>query len=98
MIEWFNTKNEVLFGKQLANFFRSRIAKDSLNVDNKKDMRKVIAVTDKVLLQISNYKLEHKLNVYKIAKMGNTFKWSLIDAGYDPTFVSTLTKKIIASI
>ena len=95
MIDWFNAKNEVLFGKHLANFFISRIPKDSLSIVNKKQEVKVKEVTGKMLLQIASYKLEHKLNVYKIAKMGNTFKWSLIDAGYDPVFIDTLTKKIM---
>ena len=98
MIEWFNTKSEVLFGNHLANFFISRIPKDSLSRANKKEVTKLKEVTDKMLLQIINYKLEHKLNVYKIAKMGNAFKWNLLDAGYDPAFIDTLTKRIMAGI
>ena len=45
--------------------------------------------------QMARFKLEHKLNIYKKAQLGNAFKWALKDAGYDPEFVDQLTKNMM---
>ena len=41
------------------------------------------------------FKREHKLNIYKEAQLGNAFKWSLTDAGYDSKYADQLTKELM---
>ena len=44
------------------------------------------------------YHAEHKLSVYKKAKLGNAFKWSLRDAGYDVDYVNELTEWLMLRV
>jgi len=41
---------------------------------------------------------EHKLGVYKKAKLGNTFKWKLRDLGYSAEFCEQATKEIVTRL
>jgi hypothetical protein len=41
------------------------------------------------------YHGEHKLGVYKKAKLGNVFRWKLKELGYSDAFVESATKAII---
>jgi hypothetical protein len=40
------------------------------------------------------YHEQHKLGVYKKAKLANVFKWKLTDLGYSKPFVERATKEI----
>ena len=44
------------------------------------------------------YKTEHKLGVYKKARLGNTFRWELQDMGYSEKFVELATEGMIVYI
>ena len=41
---------------------------------------------------------EHKLGVYKKAKLGNVFKWKLRDLGFSEDFAERATKEIITRL
>ena len=41
---------------------------------------------------------EHKLGVYKKAKLGNTFKWKLRELGYSDDFAERATKEIVTRL
>ena len=44
------------------------------------------------------YHKEHKLGVYKKAKLGNVFKWKLRDLGFSEQFAERATKEIITRL
>ena len=44
------------------------------------------------------YHAEHKLGVYKKAKLGNVFKWKLKELGYSDAFAERATKEIITRL
>ena len=41
---------------------------------------------------------EHKLGVYRKAKLGNVFKWKLRELGYSNTFTERATQEIITRL
>ena len=41
---------------------------------------------------------EHKLGVYRKAKLGNVFRWKLAELGYSPEFVERATKELITRL
>ena len=41
------------------------------------------------------YKNEHKLGVYKKARLGNTFRWELEERGYTKMFIETATEGLV---
>jgi hypothetical protein len=44
------------------------------------------------------YQVEHKLGIYKKAKLGNVFKWKLKDLGYSDEFAERATKEIVTRL
>jgi hypothetical protein len=44
------------------------------------------------------YHEQHKLGVYKKAKLGNVFRWKLKELGYSDGFVEKATKEIITRL
>lgn len=41
---------------------------------------------------------EHKLGIYKKAKLGNVFKWKLKELGYSEQFAERATKEIVTRL
>ena len=94
MINWFDARDAQKFGATLANFFIERIPLEKPN-KKIKSMAKKQEVLNTMFSQIPPFKVKHKLNIYKKAKLGNAFKWKLLDAGYDPEIVDELTKELL---
>ena len=44
------------------------------------------------------YHKEHKLSVYRKAKLGNVFKWRLKELGYSAEFAEQATKEIVTRL
>ena len=44
------------------------------------------------------YQSEHKLGIYKKAKLANVFKWKLNDLGYTEEFAERATKDIVTRL
>ncbi|MES2536578.1 MAG: hypothetical protein V4632_11970 [Pseudomonadota bacterium] len=93
-LTWFDAREAKIFGASLATFFIDRLPLDAPG-KKAKSMAKKQEVLNKMFLQIVRFNAEHKLNVYKKAQLGNTFKWTLKEAGYDPAFVDQLTKELM---
>jgi hypothetical protein len=41
------------------------------------------------------FNAEHRLSIYRKAKLGNVFKWKLKELGYSDGFAETATKSIV---
>ena len=59
--------------------------------DDKKDR-----IVRHIQARVSELKQRERLNVYKIAQLGNTFRWRLKEAGVDENYVETLTTLLVA--
>jgi hypothetical protein len=60
--------------------------------------RKLIATLDTLFNKAAEFRSEHKLGVYKKARLGNTFRWELQELGYDKSFVEDVTQKLVVHI
>jgi len=94
VLSWFDASEAKAFGISLAHFYIERIPPGDSGGENK-SIAKRQEVINKLFQQMARFKLEHKLNIYKKAQMGNAFKWVLKDAGYDYVFVDILTKDLM---
>lgn len=104
---WFDTTEVEEFGRSLAMKFSAAYPmidqkKESVS-GNKAGLRaKVLGKQEKVLgrltVEVRQFGQEHSLNVYKKAKLGNAFKWGLLELGYEPEFVDLLTKEVILAL
>ena len=55
-------------------------------------------ILDGLAARAVRYHDEHKLGIYKKAKLGNVFKWKLKDLGYSAEFTEHATKEIITRL
>lgn len=90
-LSWFDASAEKEFGMSLAHFFMERSPLGPSNKTTKFVAKKQEELLGKMSQQLAIFKIEHKLNIYKKAQLGNAFKWALKDAGYDPLYVDQLT-------
>ncbi|MCH8621395.1 hypothetical protein [Undibacterium sp. TS12] len=95
MLSWFNAKAEKEFGLQLAEF----VIKEMPTELNKKKRDKTVIKRQKIMqqvaVQILEFKRDHKLNVYKKAQLGNSFRWRLLEEQFDQDVVSELTNIVV---
>ncbi|MFZ4478324.1 MAG: hypothetical protein ACOYNZ_00375 [Rhodoferax sp.] len=97
LFRWFDAKAANQFGAELASFFMERMP-----VDTQKNAKKFAAKTSELLsklsLRLNQFKSSNKLNFYSKAKLANSFKWALKDAGYDSKYVDDLTEWLVKQL
>lgn len=95
MLSWFDAKEATEFGTSLARFHIERIPLDEPGKKDKPTAKKHEETLNKLFQQMARFKLEHKLNIYKKAQLGNAFKWTLKEAGYESEYVDQVTKQLM---
>lgn len=98
LLSWFDASEAKKFGADLACFYIERSGPSVLNKKDKFVAKKQDELLKKVLQMVVRFKLEHKLNMYKKAQLGNSFKWTLKEAGCDPLYVDQLTGWLMHSL
>lgn len=90
MFNWFSSGESQRFGKELAIFI---LAELSGSADRRAD--KFTAKAEKVLVtaekRVRDFKSSERMNVYKKAKLANTFLWTLKDNGCSEEYANKLT-------
>lgn len=97
MFSFLDAKAAKAFGTEMAGFYIERMPLNAALKD-KQFATKSRHVMEKMGIQISAYAKQNRLNTYKVAQMGNAFKWTLLDAGYAQDYVDKLTQWFIVSI
>lgn len=90
MFSWFDASNAKTFGRELAMFFVERMPSDS-KMGEKVFAQKADKLLAKMSARVLQFCSENKLNPYKKAQLGNTFKWTLREAGLSADYADKLT-------
>jgi hypothetical protein len=94
MIGWFNTKEAVEFGKSLASYYDEKHRTND-NKTGKKAAEKQYKLGADLMKQLLDFKDHYRPNFFQKAKLGNAFKWRLLDLGYDNQTADQLTRDIL---
>ena len=86
---WFDARAAQAFGSDLR--APSWRACRRMRMSERKFEMKAKSALTQLGRRIADFKREHRLNIYQKAKLGNSFKWVLKDAGYDSAYVDKLT-------
>jgi hypothetical protein len=97
MFTWFDAKSAQEFGEQLANALIERTPLEEMKSE-KSLSKKHEAMLNKLNQMIVDFKKENTLNFYKKAKLGNRFRWVLIEKGYDQEYVDRMTNWLIIKL
>ena len=57
--------------------------------------KRLTRILEDVCNKAAAYKNEHKLGVYKKARLGNTFRWELESLGYSKKLIETATEGLV---
>lgn len=57
--------------------------------------KRLTRILEEVCDKAVAFKNEHKLGVYKKARLGNTFRWELEERGYSKSFIETATEGLV---
>ena len=95
LFNWFDAREAEQCGLSLAQFFADRVSVKAGEGGKKSLPKKQLEAVNKMLAQAQRFGHEHKLNLYKKAKLGNAFKWKLKESGYANELVDELTKELL---
>ena len=57
--------------------------------------KRLTMILEETFNRAKDFRKQHKLGVYKKARLGNTFRWELQDMGYSEKFVEVATEGLI---
>jgi len=88
---WFDSTEARRFGQALAQSFIERLP-PSPGLGSKQFEARARDNLARLTKQIAAFRNTTKLNLYQKAKLGNAFKWTLREAGYEAQYVDELTE------
>jgi hypothetical protein len=96
ILEWFNTSAVEALADELARELVKRLPPSTIDSQNKKKMAIQIKTRDAVLRRVRDFASQHRLNIYKKARLANRFKWHLLEAGYSKPAVDDMAFQLAA--
>jgi hypothetical protein len=88
------------FARSLAQDVAKRYppAMDSAGSARKVSQKRLTTILEGTFGKAVAFKEEHKLGVYKKARLSNTFRWELQELGYSQQFVDVATEGLVVYI
>jgi hypothetical protein len=87
ILDWFNAGEAVLFAHEIVrevNRLFPPAEQKGKAIPVKTYQRKF----DSLIVRVRTFSSKHKLNIYKKAKLLNTIKWEMKDAGHEEVVIS----------
>ena len=97
LFSWFDAREAKAFGTRLAEMLIERTP-DEGAVGKGRLTKKHEAMLHQLEQQVVRFRTDHKLNAYKTAQLGNTFKWTLRDRGYDAAYIDQVTNWLLLKL
>jgi hypothetical protein len=86
------------FAKSLVKELERYYPPPSDEKQRKISQKKILSVMEGLFTQAREFRKQHKLGVYKKARLANTFRWELKEKGYDAKFVELATEGLLAGM
>ena len=98
IMQFFNTKEIEEFATVLASDLHRRFPPASEARTDPGAKHQIKVILEGLAARAVRYQKEHKLGIYRKAKLGNVFKWKLKDLGYSEAFAEVATKEIVTRL
>jgi len=95
LLNWLNAREAVEVGNSLADQFVPKTTPDPAKRRKKGRSGEPDEELLKFLQRIDRDARPLRLNLYKRAKLANTFKWKLLQNGVEPEVVNELTRALL---
>lgn len=88
------------FAKSLAQEIAKRYPPsiDTGGGERKLSQKRLTSILEDTYQKAIEFKSQHRLGVYKKARLGNTFRWELEELGYSKRFIETATEGLVVYI
>lgn len=88
------------FAKELAQDIAKRYppTMDKGSAERKISQKRLATILEETFTRAVEFRNQHRLGVYKKARLGNTFRWELTELGYSKPFVETATEGLVVYI
>jgi hypothetical protein len=97
VLGWFNTRAVEDFGISIAREIQDSMP-PSDEAPGKKEAGKRAKKIERLATQAQAFSRDNRLNFYKKAKLANTLKWSLKEAGYSDVFIREMVGLILVNL
>lgn len=98
ILQWFDTAEVDELARTIAAELVKRVPPSSLESHTKKAAERLRNTHDAIFDRAAKFARTQKLNIYKKARLGNQFRWSLKEAGYPPEFVESWTYELVTLV
>ena len=98
ILGWFDTKEADAFANAFADDIVGRIPAPSEESRKRLTSDRLRNAHEAIIARAGAFGRAHPLNWYKKAHLGNTFRWLLLERGYDKAFVDTVTHNLLLAI
>lgn len=96
LFSWLETGEVDEFARSLAQDLKGRFPPPRDGLPTNPDRMR--STHQAIVARASAFARDRRINWYKKAHLGNTFKWELLDAGYDRSFVDLMTHDLLVAI
>lgn len=88
------------FAKELVQELAKRYppALDQGSGAQRLSQKRLTAILEDICSKAVEFRRQHKLGVYKKARLGNTFRWELEELGYSKQFIEAATESLVVYI
>jgi len=98
MRNWFDTKDMDEFARSIAAELIKRVPPSSLDSGKKNTAGQLKSSHHAIFTRAENFARTHPLNIYKRARLGNSFRWALREGGYPRDLVEAWTYELVTLI
>src|SRR5436190_2201974 len=98
ILKFLDTKELEEFAAGLAADLGRRFPPASESRTDPGAKHQIKVILEGLAARAERYHEQHKLGVYKKAKLGNVFQWKLKDLGYSSEFVERATKELVTRL
>jgi hypothetical protein len=95
MPNWLDTSEVDRFVDEIVGDLVKRFPPLTGGTYSKKEIERLTKTHKSILDRVERFAAEHKLNIFKKARLGNRFKWALKEAGYEPMVVDAFTQEVV---
>ncbi len=96
VLGWFDTRAVVAFAEEAARDIQGALPPGETPKRVRGDKR--AKRLERVIGKVQRFVSENKLNTYKKAKLVNTLKWSLKEAGYPAEFIDDIVGLVLVNL
>ncbi len=97
VLGWLDTRAAVTFANSTSAEIRKLIP-PSEHQPTRKEVGKRMKKLERVVLNAKAFSAKNRLNFYKKAKLANTLRWNLKEAGYSEDFVREVVGLVVVNL